>query len=101
MNIKLFSILQPLTEEITEFKNETDKIKEDIICKKLDNIFGYTEDEPAKLLYEDLLNEYNKSNEMYLTAVSNYKNHFENEKQSNIANKKENLIDIWTKTKKY
>lgn len=93
LNIKLFSgFYEPITEEITEFKNETDKIKEDIICKKLDNIFGYTEDESAKLLYEDLLNEYNKSNEMYLTAVSDYENLFENEKkQSNIANKKREL----------
>tara|TARA_B100001057_G_C22869035_1_gene957905 strand:+ start:6576 stop:7988 length:1413 start_codon:yes stop_codon:yes gene_type:complete len=93
LNIKLFSgYYEQLTEGIQLFKYEVDNTKTKIVSKKLDNIFGYTEDEPAKLLYEDLLKEYNKNNQMYLSIVDKYEQQFENEnKKTSIANKKREL----------
>jgi hypothetical protein len=70
-----------------------DDIKTDIIKEKLDNVFGYTPDETAKLRYENKLNEYNDYKRTYSEVKDEYNVLFENpEKTEEIKQKKRELF---------
>lgn len=89
LNIQLYSGDHfPYLNGINMFKKDIEKQKETIIMHKLDNIFGYSNDEDAKVNYESSLAEYNEDMGVLTDLMNTHKNLFENiEKEENIEKK--------------
>lgn len=94
LNIKLYAgNHERFLFELSLYKEVLDDIKTDIIKEKLDNVFGYTPDETAKLRYENKLNEYNDYKRTYSEVKDEYNVLFENpEKTEEIKQKKRELF---------
>lgn len=94
LNIKLYAgNHERFLFELSLYKEVLDDIKTDIIKEKLDNVFGYTNDETSKLKYESKLSEYNEYNSSYNELKEEYNMLFENpEKKEEIKQKKRELF---------
>src|SRR6056300_1983952 len=77
------------------FKDGVDEIKVEIIRNKLDNIFGYIDDETSKQIHEEKLKDYNLNSDIYTETLSEYQQLIDNkEKKEELANKKRELYTI-------
>ena len=85
---------------IHEFSESTYDQKVNIIRGKMDNIFGYTDDETAKKRFEKNLEIYNLDSGVYKEMVDKHTELFyNNEKEENIQEKKRQIFDIIDKNR--
>jgi len=95
LNIKLYcGDYLHFNQGITMFQNSIEDIKTNIIKQKMDNIFGYTDDETAKIKYDTLLQDYNEE-KAFLQEIYEKKDEvFENlDKKEQINSKKRELFN--------
>lgn len=93
LDIQLFTGDFVLREEaLSMFKEGIDEVKVEIIRNKLDNIFGYIDDEASKQIHEEKLKDYNLNSEIYTETIDEQLQLVDNkEKQEEIINKKREL----------
>lgn len=94
LNIKLYcGNYLHFDEGIDLFQNSLEDIKTNIIKQKMDNIFGYTDDETAKIKYEALLQDYNEEKDILQEMYDRRDEVYENlDKKKQIKNKKRELF---------
>ena len=94
INIYTGSIMR-YEEGIKDFKDSVYDQKVNIIRGKMDNIFGYIDDETAKKRFEKNLKEYNLDSGIYKEMVDKHDELFNNiEKEENIQDKKRQIFEI-------
>ena len=93
LNIKLYcGNYLHYNEGIDLFQDSVEDIKTNIIKQKMDNIFGYTDDETAKIKYESLLQEYNNDKDILQEMHDKRDEVYENiNKKEQINTKKREL----------
>ena len=93
LNIKLYcGNYLHFDEGIDLFQESVEEIKTNIIKEKMDNIFGYTDDETAKIKYESLLQEYNNDKDILQEMYDKRDEVYENiNKKEQINTKKGEL----------
>lgn len=94
LNIKLYcGNYLHFDEGIDLFQNSLEDIKTNIIKQKMDNIFGYTDDETAKIKYEALLQDYNEEKDILQEMYDRRDEVYENrDKKEQVKNKKRELF---------
>ena len=94
LNIKLYcGNYLHFDEGIDLFQNSLEDIKTNIIKQKMDNIFGYTDDETAKIKYEALLQDYNEEKDILQEMYDRRDEVYENrDKKERVKNKKRELF---------
>lgn len=94
LNIKLYcGNYLHYNEGIEMFQDSLEDVKTNIIKEKMDNIFGYTDDETAKIKYESLLQDYNTEKDILQEMYDKRDEVFENlDKKEQITIKKRELF---------
>lgn len=96
LDIQIFTGDFVLREDALDMSKEgIDEIKVEIIRNKLDNIFGYIDDETSKQIHEEKLKEYNLDSDIHAEILSEQQQLIDNkEKREEIINKKRELFTI-------
>lgn len=96
LDIQIFSGDFILREDaLNIFMEGINEIKVDIIRNKLDNIFGYIDDETSKRIHEEKLKEYNLNSEIYTETKNEHDDLIDNkENKKKLIEMKKELYTI-------
>ena len=107
LNIQLFSGTHFNNETLlTIYKEDLEKMKEEIIKQKMDTLFNYVSEEQSVSEFKKALDDYNKDSKMYKDLLERYKDLHENPEKALAIEKKtqeiyEILADIKIQIKEY
>jgi hypothetical protein len=101
LNIQLYNgIFYYYQDLLNLFEEPVEDLKKEIIRNKLDNIFGYLDDQESKQLHEKKLTEYNIDSKSHQEILDNYNEVFNNkDKKEEITKKKQELFLLIEKNK--
>jgi len=107
LNIQLFSGTYFNNETLlTLYKEDLEKMKEEIIKQKMDTLFNYVSEDQSVSEFKKTLDDYNSDSKMYTDLLARYKDLHENPEKALAIEKKtqeiyEILADIKTQIKEY
>jgi Leucine-rich repeat (LRR) protein len=95
LNIQIYSGQHtPVTYLIGNLSDELEKVKETIICQKLDTLFNYISERNSVSMFKDVIEGFSTYNEMLTELTNKYTELYHNEQKKSEQEKKEADIFI-------
>jgi hypothetical protein len=93
LNIEIFKgAFSPLLDLIYMFKEEMDKIKENIIIQKLDTLFDYVSEEKSVEMFKTELENYNIDGQIYKELLDKYEEYHDSYHKMDLIQRKRDKI---------